>query len=126
MNGDPQLSKDRFEQLPGQLSGKWPSAEASNVWFETVRRPFHFFRHFAIPTKGKKDTKYKMWLVYNKLKLLDSSKETSRSEFSKGTNVFQWDGQRTVSNQTFDASAEGHLPDSRPGNGSNQYTTEKR
>ena len=25
-NGDPQLSKDRFEQLPGQLSGIWPSA----------------------------------------------------------------------------------------------------
>ena len=70
MNGDPQLSKDRFEQLPGQLSGKWPSAEASNVWFETVRRPSHFSRHFAIPTKGKKDTEYKMWLIHSKYKVL--------------------------------------------------------
>ena len=31
----------------------------------------------------------------------------------------KWDGRRTVSNQTFDASAEGHLPDSCPGSCSN-------
>ena len=52
-NDDPQLSKGRFEQLHERLFGKWPLIEASNVLFETGRRPFHFSRHFLIPTKNK-------------------------------------------------------------------------
>ena len=52
-NDDPQLSKGRFEQLHERLFGKWPLTEASNVLFETGRRPFHSSRHFLVPTKNK-------------------------------------------------------------------------